>query len=200
MLQLLSCKICLSFGIWLWVNALRACLMACHHAFFVNWKRHLIIAHTHLSPHSPHRIASTLSSPHWTRAWASFGMGAFTFVGLEAKLIGWKTKVQDMYIHTYICATTQAFCYFQTLLAHGLSLFHTFCWFRYWKCRFANSVTYIHTYIRNFSLITLDSELQLDNFGSGTLAQEPLLENSPICTSTEKNNHLHRYQRCCAPA
>ena len=44
----------------------------------------------------------------------------------------------------------------------------------------------LHTYIRNFSLITLDSELQLNNFGSGTLAQEPLLENSPICTSTEK--------------
>ena len=49
-------------------------------------------------------------------------------------------------------------------------------------CKFS----YIHTYIRNFSLITLDSELQLNNFGSGTLAQEPLLENSPICTSTEK--------------
>ena len=27
------------------------------------------------------------------------------------------------YIHTYICATTQALGYFEILLAHGLSLF-----------------------------------------------------------------------------
>jgi hypothetical protein len=44
----------------------------------------------------------------------------------------------------------------------------------------------LHTYVRNFSLITLDSELQLNNFVSGTLAQKPLLENSAIYTSTEK--------------